>query len=111
MTPDTIHLGGDEYGGWEKLDAALRLGSEAAEAGNYGATMRRLKEAIEAATEIGVYRSDGSWAAVAERIERVRTEMTGVTSAAFPALGFHLSGLLTDMHRSVVMLRVGRTRH
>lgn len=110
MKPD-IHLGGDEYGGWEKLDAALRLGAEAADGGRYGDTMRRLREAIEAATEIGTYRSDGRWAAVAERIERVRSELTSVSSAQFRIVGFHVAGSLSDMHRSVTMLRVGRTRH
>lgn len=105
---DRIHLGGDERTAFEKLEMSLRLGSEAANAANYGNTMKRLRQAIEAATEVGVYRSDGRWAGVAERIEKVRTEMTTVSGPAFRIVGFTVAELLSDMYRSVVLLRMGR---
>jgi hypothetical protein len=110
MKPD-ITLGGSEPAAWEKLDEALRKAGEASYAGRYADTMQHLRHGIEAATEFGVHRADGRWALVAERIERARTLLTGVTAAEFRAAATAIAVMFEEMHATVAMMRVARTRH
>lgn len=109
MRPDIL-LGGDEPTTWLKLDEALRKAAEACDGARYGDVMAHLRHGIEAATEFGVHRSDGRWAAVAERIERARTMMAGITSAQFVHAAPALAEMFGEMHESVALMRAGRMR-
>lgn len=106
-----IDLGGHEKAAADKMEASMAWCVEHTRERRYIATFDALRDAIEAATELGVYRQDPRWASVAMKLEEARTALTKLSAAAFGVHAPILGDMFASMRQRVAYLTHGKTRH
>lgn len=104
-------LAGNEPASFEKLTAALRKAGEAADGRNRNQCRRHVLEAVEGATELGTYLSDGRWAAVALSLEKSARVLAAMHYGDMLAAGPMLAEQFRNALVSVTLLRHGRVVH
>jgi hypothetical protein len=107
----TTILAGNEPASFEKVTEGIRRAVEAADACNRPACRRGVLMAVEGATELGVYLSDGRWASVALGMERAARTLAAMEYGQMQVAGPFIAEQLRDALAGVVALRHNRVRH
>jgi hypothetical protein len=103
--------GRDERDAIEKLGMSIAYAEEAAARGLYMSLMQSLRNGIEAATEVGVHRSEGHWALVAQGLESARVALTRVNSLQFQVMAPALAERFRAMRERLAKYADGETMH
>jgi len=96
-----IQLAGNERAAIEKLQMALSYCVEASAAGFYKSTIEATRHAVEAATEVGTFRSDGRWALLAAHMDKARVALASMTSAMFGLQSLAISNQFSNIREKV----------
>lgn len=102
--PDTS-LGGNERAAAEKFAWAIAHCIEGCTGMNYGEVMQAVRRGVEAATEIGMHRSDPRWTRIAMALEQIRTQLAKTTGVGFLIVSSELAATFEKVRETSLVIQ------